>query len=197
MLAADHEFDELIPSHLRHLSRVHWTPLHIAARATALLCAGPDTKILDVGSGIGKLCIAGALSYPAMWCGIESIEPLVIASRDLAKRIGADEHTRFLHGDALSVDWKPFDALYFYNPFEVGVVQRDPTNEELDFRVHIACVERRLAGLDAGTRVVTLNGFGGAMPATYRLEHHEPIPGWGHELALWIQGTPNHPNRES
>jgi hypothetical protein len=187
LAVADREFDELIPAHLRHLSRVHWTPLEIAVRAATLLSPEPHMKILDVGSGIGKLCIVGALSSPGMWCGIEHVESLVNEARALARRLGADEHTRFIHGDALAVDWSQFDALYLYNPFELSVAPGDPTREELEFRVTLARVEERLTSLAEGTRVVTLNGFGGAMPPTYRLAYHEPVASAGHDLSLWIQ----------
>lgn len=188
LAVADRDFDQLIPAHLRHLSSVHWTPLELAVRAATLLSPAPHMKILDVGSGIGKLCIVGALSSAGMWCGIEHVEPLVAESRALALRFGADKHTRFIHGDALSADWNQFDALYFYNPFELSVAPVDPTRDELDFRVTLARIEERLATLTEGTRVVTLNGFGGAMPPTYRLAYHEPAETAGHELALWIQG---------
>ena len=190
LAVADRDFDQLIPKHLRHLSRVHWTPLEVAVRAATLLSPAPHMKILDVGSGIGKLCIVGALSSPGMWFGIEHVESLVVESRALAQRFGADEHTGFIHGDALSADWSQFDALYFYNPFELSIAAGDPTREELEFRVTLARVEERLATLAEGTRIVTLNGYGGAMPPTYRLAYHEPFASAGHDLSLWIQGQP-------
>jgi hypothetical protein len=187
---ADREFDELIAPELRHMSRVHWTPLEIAVRAATLLCPAPHMKVLDVGSGIGKLCIVGALSSSAKWCGVERIEALVNGARSLSRRLGADEQTRFIHGDALSVEWEQFDALYFYNPFEIGIAPVDMGRDELEFRVMIALVEERLGTLAEGTRVVTLNGFGGTMPSSYRLAYHEPVATMGQDLALWIQGPP-------
>jgi hypothetical protein len=187
---ADREFDELIRPELRHLSRVHWTPIEIAVRAATLLCPAPHMKILDVGAGVGKLCVVGALSTPAHWCGVERIETLVGEACRLSRRLGADEHTRFIHGDALSLEWAQFDAFYFYNPFEIGVAPIDPTRDELEFRVMIARVEERLATLAKGTRVVTLNGFGGTMPSTYRAVYRDPLATLGQDLVLWIQGLP-------
>jgi hypothetical protein len=45
-------------------------------------------------------------------------------------------------------------------------------------------------------RVVTLNGFGGAMPASYELMYHERISAIGLNLALWVQGSASHQSME-
>ncbi|HTR55945.1 MAG TPA: hypothetical protein VMJ10_34955 [Kofleriaceae bacterium] len=50
-----------------------------------------------------------------------------------------------------------------------------------------ARAEDRLAGLPEGMRVVTLHGFGGIMPPSYRLAYQERIPIVGFDLVLWIQ----------
>jgi hypothetical protein len=185
---ADQAFDRLLPDHLRVLSHKYWTPVDVAIRATSLLCPASRTRILDVGSGVGKLCVVGAMSASGMWCGVEQHEPLVHAARMLASTLGVAERTTFLHGDALAVDWNEFDAIYLYNPFETPPSDVDPRRQMIDFRALVACVERRLATLRDQVRVVTLNGFGGAMPASYELVYHERISAVGLNLALWIQG---------
>lgn len=47
--------------------------------------------------------------------------------------------------------------------------------------------ERRLATLRDRVRVVTLHGFGGAMPPSYELVYHERVSAVGLNLALWVQ----------
>ena len=175
---ADHEFDELIAPELRHLSHVHWTPISVAIRAATLLCPAPNMKILDVGAGIGKLCMVGAMSSESTWCGVERHESLVAAARKLSRALGVADQTMFVHGDAFAIDWAEFDALYFYNPFEFEGSASDP-----------AQAEERLAGLPQGVRVVTLNGFGGSMPPSYRLVYHERISIMELDLVLWVQGS--------
>jgi hypothetical protein len=187
MATADQEFDELIPAELRHLSRTQWTPVEVAIRAATLLSPAPAMRILDVGSGVGKLCTVGALSAPSAWCGVEQHEGLVHAARRLSRIMGAGDNTIFVHGDAFSVDWETFDALYFYNPFELQVDPTAAPRDEREYRVQVARTEDRLAGLPEGMRVVTLHGFGGIMPASYRLVYQERIPIMGLDLVLWIQ----------
>ena len=86
--------------------------------------------------------------------------------------------------DAFSLDWNEFDALYLYNPFELPLFT-DAAGVP-DHRIQVARVEARLAALPVGTRVVTLNGFGGVMPGTFELLYHERAV-IGVDLVCWIQ----------
>lgn len=187
MSTTDRAFDRLVPEELRHLSRVHWTPVTVAVRAAALLCPSPQMTVLDIGAGIGKLCAIGALSAQAMWCGVEQHEPLVDAATRLSRALGVANHARFVHGDAFAIEWNEFDAIYMYNPFELQPFPRDPAQHALDSRVQVARAEERLAALREGARVVTFNGFGGVMPASYRLVYQERFPLLGCDLVLWVQ----------
>jgi SAM-dependent methyltransferase len=176
----DCQFDRLIPNELRHLSSSHWTPVQVAVRAASLLCSTHCTRVLDVGSGVGKLCTIGALSAFGIWVGVEQHAALVKAATELARILGVSERTRFVEADVFSIDWNQYDALYLYNPFDV------PGPMPLQ-AVQVAQVQRRLAALPGGTRVVTFNGFGGAMPPTFELLYHEQVRGVGLDLTLWIQ----------
>jgi SAM-dependent methyltransferase len=182
----DKVFDSLLPDHLRLLSRRYWTPVDVALRATSLLCPSRETRVLDVGSGVGKLCVVGATSGIGLWFGVEQHEPLVHAARMLASTLGVADRTRFVHGDALALDWSDFDAIYLYNPFESPLHDVDPRQHLIDFRTQVEYVQQRLATLRDRLRVVTLDGFGGAMPPSYELVHHERIAVVGVDLALWV-----------
>jgi hypothetical protein len=189
MSATDRSFDELLPAELRHLSQAHWTPVDVAIRATSLLHPSRHDRVLDVGAGVGKLCTIGALSSPAIWCGVEQHGLLVATARRLARALGVADRTMFLHADAFAIEWSEFDALYLYNPFELPLFPAPAPDGEraLDFTLQIARVEDRLARLRPGTRVLTLHGFGGAMPPTFDLLYQERVPFVGLDLVLWIQ----------
>jgi SAM-dependent methyltransferase len=183
----DHHFDTLVPHELRHLSAMHWTPVRVAVRAASLLCATKHTRVLDVGAGIGKVCAIGALSGEGTWVGVEHHATLVDSARDLTRALGIANRTRFFQADAFSVDWNEFDALYFYNPFELQLFRDSVAMPPR--AVQIARVQARLAALPNCTRVVTLHGFGGVMPPSFELLYHELIPSAGLDLAMWIQRT--------
>ena len=63
-------------------------------------------------------------------------------------------------------------------------------------RTQVAHVEQRLATLRDRVRVVTLDGFGGAMPPSYELVYHERISVTGSKLALWVQHAGSLPRLE-
>lgn len=188
---SDAAFDRLVPPEFRHLSAVHWTPSDVAIRVAALLSPQADERVLDVGSGIGKLCITGALSSPGTWVGVELSASLVVAARKLAALLGVAERAEFIHGDAFDLDWATFDALYLYNPFELSLTGPTTlTHKELAYQVNAARTQQRLAQLRSGARVITLNGFGALMPSTFRLQHRELLPRMQSELAMWRHSGP-------
>jgi hypothetical protein len=157
--------------------------MQVAVRAATLLCSTPRTRVLDVGSGIGKLCAIGALSTLGMWVGVEQHDLLVVTARNVARSLGVTDRTLFLQGDVFALDWNDFDALYFYNPFELDLFGDASPHRS----AQVLRVQQRLAALPRATRVLTLHGFGGVMPPTFELLYHERVPVCGLDLALWIQ----------
>lgn len=139
--------------------------------------------MLDVGAGIGKVCTIGALSGEGMWVGVEQHAVLVEPANAIARLLGVSDRTSFVQADAFSIEWSDFDALYFYNPFELPLF-----GEPTDGR-RVAGVRQRLENLPGFTRVVTLRGFGGEMPPSFELIYHELLPSVGLDLAMWIQRT--------
>src|SRR5690349_16221617 len=76
--ASDLQFDLLYPPSIRRLAEKHWSPLSIARKAAHFLSAEPHVKILDIGSGVGKFCLAAALVKPeAFYYGIEQRRSLI------------------------------------------------------------------------------------------------------------------------
>ena len=46
---------------IQQLDKIHWSPLSIIYSATQFLAHKEEVKILDIGSGSGKFCLAAAL----------------------------------------------------------------------------------------------------------------------------------------
>lgn len=183
----DAAFDRLYPDAVRRLSIVHWTPVSVALRAAALLAPIAGMRVLDVGAGAGKLCCLGAVVHGGTWHGIERDPALVEVAAATAHRLGIARCTRFVAGDALAADWRGFDSVYLYNPFESqrfgGGFARAAAGA--GYAEQVAAAEARLGELAPGTRVVTFHGFGGEMPPGFALATLEEVDGG--ELALWIK----------
>lgn len=185
---ADAIFDRLYPRHVRTLSSMYWTPARVAQRAAKLLGSAAGSRVLDVGSGVGKFCIIAAAQSGATVTGIEQRAHLVRIARDVARRLRAP--ARFLHGDLTTIAWHEYDAFYFYNPFLENMHRDGRIDDSVElsaarFASDVAAACRALAHAPQGTRVVTYHGLGASMPHTYRLVSNECAG--TDQLKLWIQ----------
>lgn len=185
----DDEFDSIFPEKIRAMSRVHWTPVRVALRCAQLLARKPGSRVLDVGSGVGKLCTIGALTTRGVFTGVEQYGDLVECARDAATLLGASTAS-FRQGFFSALDPADYDAFYFFNPFEENGWSRPahlPRAEPLvrgTFEGGVLEAQQLLAAARPGTRVVTYNGMGGALPAGYSLEQRDRM---GCVIELWVK----------
>jgi len=187
---SDQLFDRLFPSSQRLRSAVHWTPIDVALRACALLAPLPSSRVLDIGAGVGKVCLVGALMMQGRWFGIEHDADMG-AALAAARRLGVGQRATFTIGDVSTVAWAAFDAFYLFNPFAEGLFrnQPDPLTRREIYVTNIERVRRGLEGTSPGTRVVTFHGFGGDSHLDgFELVHREPAH--GDALCLWVRRGP-------
>ena len=188
----DAMFDAVFPLELRNRSVVHWTPVDVALRAAELFALAPSVpgpiRVLDVGSGVGKTCLIGALASPFEWWGIERDPEQVAAARHAAYVLGSGCPERFMLGDAWSVDWRQFDAFYLFNPFHEAPddTRGSPFVRYARVQRQIQSAKQRLARAHVGTRVVTYHGYGDELPDCYELVVREEAH--TDALELWILG---------
>ena len=186
----DEGFDSLLDAEWQGFSVVHWTPANVARYAAMLLAPSANEQVLDVGSGVGKFCILGALATRGTFVGIEQRAHLTLAAKATASRAGATRAT-FVTGDALELDWTPYSALYFFNPFiEAKFPDDDRIDDTIQFGIdrYTECLVRTAAKLSAmasGTRVAIYYALGVPMPPGYALLWEE----WMGEgrLSLWLR----------
>jgi len=185
---ADELFDLIYPEPIRGLSSNYWTPVEVARRAIELLAARAGSHVLDIGAGVAKFCILGAMTSPATFTGVEHRANLVDVGRRAIEKLGVPR-ARMVHGTLETVPWAEFDAFYLYNPFEENLADH---GDRLDNRVEMSearfcrdvlAVECALGRATRGTRVVTYHGFGGKIPRSYRLLVEEPCG--TDRLRLW------------
>ena len=189
-LSSDLEFDSVFEDGIRELSQQHWTPVRVAARAAALLTKAGATRILDVGSGVGKFCIVGALTSNAEFIGVERRRQLVTIARNAAIRFGASR-AAFVHADVDSFSFEGFDGVYLYNPFCEQIAKHlvpiDYTIERspLAYQHLVRSTTAKLAALSPPVALVTFNGFGGSVPPEYDFLGDEPAG--NDQLELWVK----------
>lgn len=201
--ASDEAFDRLLPPDLRSFSRNQWTPVAIVHEAAAFLADQENAKILDIGSGVGKFCLAGAHNFPrAEFHGIEQRINLHNAAQSI-QSITKIANAHFEQGDILGKSFNDFNGFYFFNSFSENLVygaandlndeDQEITDLEISYDVpdlaadryldYSAYVCRALDSRPAGTRLVTFFGEATEVPKSYRLVYS----GHNSRLRFWVR----------
>jgi hypothetical protein len=166
----DQNFDRLLPMRLRAASHRFWTPLEVVRRATTWFEELGVQSVVDIGSGVGKFCVAGAVTSSCSFIGIEQRAPLATLARNLARLFAVDDRVSFIDGRFGEIETPAADCYYLYNPFEENLF---PAHEALDDNVELAAAHFRrdvrhfrslVAALPLGAYVLSYNGVGARMP---------------------------------
>jgi SAM-dependent methyltransferase len=186
---SDHEFDGVYPTDIQRVSRRFWTPLAVVWRAAMRLDALNVTRVLDIGSGAGKFCVATAAQLPHIsFVGVEHRLHLVQAARQASSRMGTP-NAQFTVGDATRADLDQFDAVYLFNPFAENVFddeERLDSTVELSlgrYRTDLRRIWMALGAMRIGTIVLTYHGFGAPLPRAYECLHADPVG--SDRLCVW------------
>lgn len=186
---SDDVFDSVMAELPKSKSRSFWSSVEAAQLASKLFRQAGARRVLDTGSGAGKFCTIASLDLGCTLWGIERRAELVAESRRLSEVFGAQ--TIVTEGTLESVEPQQFDGFYFYNPFGEYLaddVDRYDSLAPRSFDAYIKevrLVERWLRSAKLGTAVVTYNGLGGRIPASYRVRHTSHVR--DDVMRLWVK----------
>ncbi len=172
-LSGDEEFNELYPFSIQVHSRRHWTPIHIIKLACSFL-TDPGSKILDIGSGVGKFCLVGAHLYPkSHFTGIEQRNYLVRHAQRAQKTL-ALQNVDFIQGNFTHLDLGEYDHFYFYNSFFENLDNMDRIDTKVDYseelyQFYVRHLSKQLSERPSGTRIVTYHSLQEEIPRSYQL----------------------------
>jgi cyclopropane fatty-acyl-phospholipid synthase-like methyltransferase len=172
--ANETQFIQLYPLPIQQLEDVHWTPLAVAYKALSFLKTAPGVKILDIGSGIGKFCLAGAYYKPqAFFYGVEQRRNLLEHART-AKELLAFSNVEFLPGDFTQVDFRAYDHFYFFNSFGENLTDQYRIDDSIDYSAELyyyysTYLRNKLDKLPKGTRFVSYCSADDEVPDSYQL----------------------------
>lgn len=148
--------------------------MDIAKKAADFLAAENDVKVLDIGSGVGKFCLAAAFHKPnAFFCGVEQRASLIKAAEIANKSLGL-KNVSFIHGNFTQVDFRNYDHFYFYNAFYENVAGSEKIDESIDYsselynyynRILLKLLEQK----PAGTRLATYYSLEDEVPEDYHV----------------------------
>jgi SAM-dependent methyltransferase len=145
-------------------------------------------KVLDIGSGVGKFCLAGAYYKPsANFYGVEQRRHLV-AHAETARNILQLQNVHFLYQNLTQLDFKQYDHFYFYNSFYENLADTEKIDDTVLctpnlYNYYTRSLYKKLAEMPAGTRLATYHSIDEAIPKGYRLveEHIQAL------LKFWLK----------
>ncbi|HRE50248.1 MAG TPA: class I SAM-dependent methyltransferase [Flavitalea sp.] len=171
---SDAQFNSLYPEPIQALSKTHWTPLNAAKEAARFLAAEKSARILDIGSGVGKFCLAAAHYQPdAFYYGVEQRKYLVDHAEAARLTLGY-ENVSFIHANFTALDLKAYHHFYFYNSFYENLAPINRIDETVEYsnELYHRYTRRLLLQLEAmpgGTRLATLCCSEEDMPADFHV----------------------------
>ncbi len=178
--SSDIQFHYLYPPTIQRLAKRHWTPLDVVGeKVVQFLAPKEGARILDIGSGVGKFCLAGAYyKRNAFFYGVEQRKDLVEHAWSAQKAIGLS-NVSFIHQNFTNRDFKKYDHFYFYNSFYENVKGTPKIDYNIPFsetlyNYYNRFLFKRLEEMPAGTRVVTRCSWEDRVPPSYTVVDNDP-----------------------
>ncbi|MFF5380872.1 methyltransferase domain-containing protein [Pedobacter suwonensis] len=183
----DTSFDSLFPKRIQGLSERHWTPLEIARKSCEYLSV-PNSKVLDIGSGVGKFCItAGFYGPETLFYGVEQRKDLYNIAEGVKNTLDL-QNVNFIHKNITELDFGRFDSFYFFNSFyenikpDLAIDTKIEATAEL-YSYYTDYVREQLDQRPSGTRLVTYHGSLKQVPTSYKLIDNS----YNYALKMWMR----------
>ena len=186
--STDSQLHHLYPKAIQLLAQRHWTPLSITQMVVEFLAPHNDIKDLDIGSGVGKFCLAAGFYKPcASFFGVEQRKDLV-AHAEIAKNILGLQNVHFMYRNLTELDFKQYDHFYFYNSFYENLVDTDKIDDNIEcttelYNYYNRKLYEKLEELQTGTRLATFHSLEDNIPPNYQMVETQV----GNLLKFWIK----------
>lgn len=155
----DDEFDMVFPEDVREHSNRHYTSVFLAQKAAEFLVSSENDRILDIGSGIGKFCLVGALTTQGHFTGVEYRKYQSEIAKECAER-NSIANVNFIHANILDITFDAYSGFYMFNPF-LEQIDRTAKMDHLikgemeNYRRFNEYVQAELEKKPKGTRLAT------------------------------------------
>ncbi len=169
----DRYFNALTSVEFINHDKIHWSNFSVIEESISFLKKNNVKTILDIGSGIGKFCILGTMLSNIQFSGVEIRKNL----HDEAQRIKQQNNLsgiHFINDDIKNIDFSPFDAFYYYNPFCEHIATKDIIDNQIDlteekYYQYENFILQEMEKMIVGTIVILHNAKAFILSKNYRL----------------------------
>jgi len=171
---SDAQMHYLYPESIQLLAHKHWTPLSITQMVVEFLTPVHGVKVLDIGSGVGKFCLAAAYYKPAaFFSGVEQRKDLT-EHAELAKATLGLKNVHFINGNFTRLNFKQYDHFYFYNSFYENLDDTDKIDDSVSYsgelyNLYNGLLYKKLDEMPSGTRLATFHCLEDKIPDGYHM----------------------------
>ncbi|ATP57786.1 methyltransferase [Pedobacter ginsengisoli] len=183
----DDAFDRHFSPRIKKLSKLHWSPMAVVKKAAEFLAPSPGSRIIDIGSGAGKFCIAAAQHCPeSEFHGIEQRESLYLTALR-SKVLSGLDNVHFMHGDFTELNLNPYTGIYFFNSFAENLYTFDRIDNTIQhsaslYNYYTSYLYNILEEKPSGTRLASYHVSENDIPICYELIATD----FKNNLKLWI-----------
>jgi SAM-dependent methyltransferase len=185
------DFDQIFPPYYQFQSTIHWSPICVARQISKWIKPLGRRSFIDIGCGVGKLCLLLRILTDYKIMGIEQ-RPKLVGIANKIIELNNLKNISIVQMNMLELNWNLHDIYYLYNPFQEHITDEGPCiiENDLEFDAknyahYTSEVFRQLTWAQAGKVLITFHGYGGVVPSEWKMLASEPI-GSG-DLTMWIK----------
>lgn len=185
------EFDQIFPPYYQFQSPIHWSSITVARQISNWIKPLNRKSVVDIGCGVGKLCLLLRILTNYEIFGIEQRPNLVEIANKIIK-VNSFKNISITQMNMLDLNWELHDIYYLYNPFQEHIADGDLCiiEKNLDFDTknyahYTSEVFRQLTWAKPGKVLITFHGYGGSVPSSWRMVASRHIENG--DLTMWIK----------
>jgi SAM-dependent methyltransferase len=147
----------------------------VIEKASKFLAEGKEARILDIGSGVGKFCLAGSYYQPhAYFYGVEQRLSLIEQARSIKISLSRSK-VNFIHKNFTQLDLRQFNGFYFYNSFFENMESKDRIDDSIEYSPELYhyyshYLYNELDQMPTGTRIATYCSWDDEIPPSFHLD---------------------------
>jgi SAM-dependent methyltransferase len=187
----DCDFDHIFPPYYQFQSPIHWSPISVARQISQWISPLKRQSFVDIGCGVGKICLLLRILTDFEITGIEQRPKLVEIGNKIIE-LNNLKNISIIQMNMLELNWDLHDIYYLYNPFQehitdagICIIENDLDFDAKNYAQYTSEVFRQLTWARPGKVLITFHGYGGNIPSGWKMAASNHLENG--DLTMWIK----------